>query len=91
MRQAARLTVDMSVEQHMFLKMASAKLGLSMREFMLSAAFEKMEEIEDEWLAKKAQETLERIEAGEEKVIAFDKAKKRLVKKTKRRIQRKKS
>jgi predicted DNA-binding protein len=77
MKQSARLTVDMSPEEHQFLKMASAKLGVSMREFVLTAAFEKMEDIEDEWLAKKAHETLKRIESGEEKVIPFSKAKKR--------------
>lgn len=76
-KHSARLTVDMTAEEHMFLKMASAKLGVSMREFMLSAAFEKMEEIEDAWLAKKAQETLKRIEAGEEKTIP--KVKKRIL------------
>lgn len=79
MKQAARLTVDMSPKEHMFLKLASAKLGISMREFVLSAAFEKMEDIEDKWLAKKARETLKRIESGEEKVVAFKKAKKRVL------------
>lgn len=80
MKHAARLTVDMSEEEHTFLKMASAKLGVSMREFVLCAAFEKMEEIEDEWLSRKAHETLKRIEAGEEKVISFSSVKKRVLK-----------
>ena len=75
---AARLTVDMTQEAHQYLKMASAKLGISMKEFVLSATFEKMEEIEDEWLAKKAEETLRRIEVGEEKVVSFKKTKKRV-------------
>ncbi len=78
MKQSARLTVDMSQEEHQNLKMASAKLGISMREFILAAAFEKMKEIEDEWLAKKAHETLKRIESGEEKIVALKKAKKRV-------------
>lgn len=73
----ARLTVDMSLEAHKYLKMASAKLGISMKEFVLSATFEKMEEMEDQWLAKKAEETLKRIEAGEKKVVPFDKIKKK--------------
>jgi predicted DNA-binding protein len=77
---SARLTVDMSLEEHKYLKMASANLGVSMREFMLAAAFEKMEDLEDEWLAKKAQETLKRIEIGEEKLIPFKRAKKRVLK-----------
>jgi predicted DNA-binding protein len=76
---SARLTVDMSLEEHKYLKMASANLGLSMREFMLSAAFEKMEELEDDWLSKKAKETLRKIEKGEEKVVSFTRAKKRIL------------
>ena len=75
----ARLTVDMSAQEHMCLKMASAGLGISMREFMIIAAFEKMEELEDKWLAQKARETLKKIESGEEKVHDFNKLKKRLL------------
>ena len=74
-----RLTVDMSTEEHMCLKMASARLGVSMRKFVLAAAFEKMEELEDEWLIKKAHETLKRIESGQEKVHDLGKVKKRLL------------
>lgn len=72
-----RLTVDMSQKEHKYLKMASAKLGVSMKEFVLSATFRKMEELEDEWLVKKAEETLERIESGSEKIVPFKKTKKR--------------
>ena len=54
MNEKSRLTLDMSSDEHMYLKMACAKLGVSMREFLLYSAFEKMEEIEDEWLAEKA-------------------------------------
>ena len=73
---AARLTVDMSSEEHMYLKMACAKIGITMREFMLRSAFEKMEELEDAWLVQKATETLNRIAAGEEKTHAWSKVKK---------------
>lgn len=38
-----------------------------MRQFMLLATFEKMEKMEDDWLAEKARTTLLRITAGEEK------------------------
>ena len=72
-----RLTVDISQKEHKYLKMASAKLGISMKEFVLSAAFKKMEEIEDAWLVQKAEETLKRIESGEEKVLPFRKVRKR--------------
>ena len=72
----ARITVDMSPEEHMYLKMASAKLGVSMRQFVLEAAFAKMETLEDAWLAKKAHAVLKRLESGEEKTIPWKKFKK---------------
>ena len=57
----ARLTVDMDPEEHVYLKMASAHLGISMREFVLLATFEKMKVIEDQWLSQKADETLHHL------------------------------
>ncbi|MBF8264050.1 MAG: Uncharacterized protein HW387_1715 [Parachlamydiales bacterium] len=63
MKSYARLTVDMNPEEHTYLKMASAQLGITMREFILWAAFKKMTEIEDQWLAEKAGETLRRFES----------------------------
>lgn len=74
----ARLTVDMNFEEHAYLKMACAKLGITMRQLMLVATFEKMEKIEDEWIANKAHEILKRIELGEEKISSWKKAKERL-------------
>jgi hypothetical protein len=61
----------------MYLKMACAKLGVSMREFLLYSAFEKIEEIEDEWLAEKARETLSDINSGKEWAVSWDEMKKR--------------
>lgn len=51
----------MDPEEHTYLKMASAHHGISMREFVLLATFEKMKTIEDEWLAEKARETLQQL------------------------------
>lgn len=79
MANKARLTLDMNSDEHSYLKMACAKLGVSMREFMLLATFEKMEQIEDEWLAEKAHQTLKRIQSGEEKTSSLKKARERLV------------
>lgn len=78
MKDTARLTVDMSSEEHKYLKMASASLGVSMREFMVSAAFEKMELLEDEWLAKKARDALKRFEKNEEELIPWETAKRKI-------------
>lgn len=75
----ARLTLDMNFEEHAYLKMACAKLGVSMRQFMLLATFEKMEQMEDEWLAEKAHTTLMRIAAGQEKTSSWKKARERLL------------
>jgi hypothetical protein len=63
MKSYARLTVDMNPEEHTYLKMASAQLGVTMREFILWAAFKKMAEIDDQWLSEKAGETLRRFES----------------------------
>lgn len=79
MSNKARLTLDMDSEEHAYLKMACAKLGVSMRQFMLLATFEKMEKIEDDWLAEKAHQTLKRIECREEKTSSWKKARERLM------------
>lgn len=73
----ARLTIDMSPEEHKYLKMMSNLLGISMREFVLNAVSKRIEELEDEKLAEKALETLRRIETGEEKTIPWKSHKKR--------------
>jgi hypothetical protein len=78
MKEKSRLTLDMSHDEHVYLKMACAKLGVTMREFLLHSAFEKMQEVEDEWLAEKARETLENIHSGKEKTIPWDEMKKRI-------------
>lgn len=78
MSEKSRLTLDMSSDEHMYLKMACAKLGVSMREFLLYSAFEKMEKIEDEWLAEKARGTLSNINSGKEKTVSWDEMKKRI-------------
>ena len=75
----SRLTLDMDSQEHAYLKMACAKLGVSMRQFMLLATFEKMEKMEDDWLAEKAHATLMRIRAGEEKTSSWKKARGRLL------------
>lgn len=47
MREKSRLTIDMSPDEHMYLKMACAKIGVSMKDFLLQLAFEKIEDMED--------------------------------------------
>jgi predicted DNA-binding protein len=69
----ARLTIDMSPEEHKYLKMMSNLLGVSMREFVLNAVSKRIEELEDEKLAEKAYKTLRRIKTGETKTIPWKK------------------
>ncbi len=80
MKHYARLTIDMTPEEHTYLKMASAQLGISMRKFMLLSAFQMMKVLEDEWLSARAEESIERLSSpknllqqagsGEEPLIA---------------------
>lgn len=78
MREKSRLTVDMTPDEHIYIKMACAKIGVSMKDFLLQLAFEKIENMEDEWLANRATETLENIQSGKENLISWEDAKKRL-------------
>lgn len=79
MEDKSRLTVDMPSSQHALLKMACAKLGISMKAFLIRCAFEKIEEFEDELLAKQAAVILEEIEAGNQKVISWKEMKQRIL------------
>lgn len=78
MTDTSRLTVDLPSDEHIYLKMISAKLHMTMKDFVLLSVFEKMETIEDEWLVERAEEILERVDSGEEEVVTWEEAKKRL-------------
>lgn len=78
MSNKSRLTLDMSAEEHMYLKMACAKLGITMKSFLLQSAFEKMQDIEDEWISKKAKDVLEEIRSGKDKTILWSEFKKNI-------------
>lgn len=67
MKQYARLTIDMTPEEHTYLKMASAQLGISMRRFMLLSAFRMMKNLEDEWLSVRAKEAIEKLSTSSQK------------------------
>ncbi len=61
MKENARLTVDMTQEEHTCLKMASTHLSLSMREFILLATFNQIKNLEDPWFTEQAGKTLKRF------------------------------
>ncbi len=78
MQTKSRLTIDMTPEDHMHLKTSCAKMGVSMKDFLMQLAFNKIEELEDEFLSAKAEETLQNISSGKEKLILWEDAKKQL-------------
>ena len=65
---SSRLTIDMHQEEHAYIKIVSAQLGIPMREFVLMATFEKIKEVEDEWLSGRAEEILQRLKTEKQKV-----------------------
>ena len=76
MKERSRFTVDMSSDEYMYLKMICEKLAVDVNEFVLNCVSEKIEEIEDEWLAEKASEILKDVESGKEEVVSWEKMKK---------------
>lgn len=73
-----RLTLDISKDEHMYLKMSCAKLGVSMKDFMLRSALDKIEDLEDKWLAEEADKIVEDVKSGKDKMISWEEMKKRI-------------
>lgn len=57
--ESKRLSFDMSQEDHKYLKMCCAKLGVSIKEFVIRATNEKVATCEDGWLWDQVQEKQE--------------------------------
>lgn len=49
---AQKLSFEFPVEEHKYLKMCCAKLGMSIREFVTQAIIEKVDEQEDKWMVE---------------------------------------
>ena len=47
-----RLTLDMNAKDHIHLKMMSAKLGVSMKDFAITAINKQIESLEDDYWNK---------------------------------------
>jgi len=45
-----RLSLELPESEHKYLKMCCVKLGISIKEFVLSAAISRLDEQEDEWM-----------------------------------------
>lgn len=51
-----RLSFDMDIEDHKYLKMCCAKIGVSIKDFVINATNEAVYSHEDEWLFKNSYE-----------------------------------
>lgn len=74
-----RFSMDMPADEHMYLKIASAKLGISMHDFTLQAIENRLTELEDEIIAIEAAQMIKDIESGKEETISWDEMKKRIM------------
>lgn len=80
MASSHRISVDMPEEEHRYLKMCCAKLGISIKEFVLKAVIASVEEQEDRWWLEKAEtrDLLRQYADGTIETVPFDQAKKEL-------------
>lgn len=75
MNKTKRLTIDFPAEEHMYLKLASTKLGMSMKEFIVKHTIKAIEDLEDDLLAEKARKISAQIESGEIETVSWDEIK----------------
>ena len=52
-----RLSFDMDAQDHKYLKMCCAKLGVTIKDFMIKATLDKIDHQEDIWFGEIAQNT----------------------------------
>ena len=67
-----RLTLDMSAQDHMYLKMMSAKLGVSMKDFAINAINKQIEDLEDEYWNERADNILKEIDERKSEFVNWD-------------------
>lgn len=78
MKKLSRLTIDLPEEMYLFFKMVSVELGVSMRQYFIESALKHADDLEDEYLAKKANKLLKEIKEGKEKTITFKEIKNKI-------------
>ena len=68
-----RISVDIDEEEHKYLKICCAKLGVSIRKFVLDAVINKVEEHEDKWWLERpeTQDLLKKSKEGTLETIDF--------------------
>lgn len=73
-----RLTIDMTPDQHMYLKMAATRRGVSMKDFVLHNMGKAIEEVEDEALAERCNKISADIKSGKIATISLEEFEKRM-------------
>lgn len=77
MGKKARLTFDMDLEDHSFLKTICAYRGINMKKFIIDATMKTADEIDDNILTQRADAALESIKSGKTSVISLNEFKKK--------------
>ena len=69
-----RISVDIDENDHKYLKMCCVKLGVSIRQFVLEAVIDRVEEQEDKWWLEKpeTQELLKKSKDGTLETVDFE-------------------
>lgn len=61
-----RLSVDISKEEHMYLKMCCAKLNISIKDFCAEAVISKIGSCEDKWFLEENEQELENLKKSDD-------------------------
>lgn len=69
-----RISVDIDEEEHKYLKMCCVKMGMSIRQFVLEAVINRVEEQEDKWWLERPEtkELLKKSKEGTLETIDFE-------------------
>lgn len=76
-----RISIDIPEEEHKYLKMCCARLGISIKDFVLKSVMSSVENQEDQWWLEKpeTQELLRQSAEGTLETISFEQAMKELL------------
>jgi predicted DNA-binding protein len=75
MEKVKRMTFNIDAEKHDYLKVACAKMKITMTEFIINSSFEKLEDIED---CEDADKSMNDIEQGKEELLSLEEFKREL-------------
>lgn len=48
-----RISIDIEEDEHKYLKMCCAKLGMTIKEFVIGATIDKVDDYEDKWMLER--------------------------------------